>query len=57
MPLLVNHLLNESTVVHSYAAFCIERIFMIKNASGGDLLVDFKMNIILRYGIFLDMLP
>ncbi|EDV22142.1 uncharacterized protein TRIADDRAFT_29181 [Trichoplax adhaerens] len=38
IPILVTHLLNESIVVHSYAAFCIERIFMIKNASGGDLI-------------------
>ncbi|XP_064625610.1 exportin-2-like [Lineus longissimus] len=35
IPLLANHLTANSIVCHSYAAHCVERLFTVRNATGG----------------------
>jgi len=39
IPLLINHLTSQSLVIHSYAANCLEKIFVIKGPNGGTMYV------------------
>ncbi|EDO41297.1 predicted protein [Nematostella vectensis] len=38
VPILVDHLAAKSIVVHSYAAYCLDRLFTLKNPAGGPLI-------------------
>ncbi|KAK6166863.1 hypothetical protein SNE40_023474 [Patella caerulea] len=35
LPSLIHFLTSNSNVIHTYAAHCLERLFMVKNATGG----------------------
>ncbi|XP_013392987.1 exportin-2-like [Lingula anatina] len=43
VPLLVNHLLDNSQVCHTYAALALERIFTVRHPQGGAAITKSKM--------------
>jgi len=47
IPLLINHLTSQSLVIHSYAANCLEKIFVIKGPNGGTIInqVDLQASV------------